>query len=481
MHRVDPNPQRAAILRIVAYSVTLTLTLVTTIVLLYFALGYRFDRSGHVTRTGLLLVDNRPEDSAVYINDKLKDGATPSRFVLTAGDYSLALKRDGYRDWSKQVAVAASGVREVAYPLLVPTKLSSKQIAEVDMPSLATQSPNHKLLLTHVPNASQMQLHELDPEKNKQTTVALPGSIKRENGQVGTFTEIEWALNNKHVLLLQTLPSGATHIVSLDVTKPQTAITLSSIYGDKTPSDVHYVGDKTDRIYGVKDGVLNQYSLEKNEIIQLMENIRSYQPYSDDTILFDRKTDTASEIGIWKDKETVIVQPGLPADAPSLLRYANYDDTFYFVVTNSSSSTVTIYRDPLKKPILSKQLPLKTLIFKGATNLEFSDSSQFIMAQNGKDFLTYDLDDLLTYRVVLPFEVAPGTKLEWIDSAHMQVQAADGNVYLVEYDGQNRQELVASRAGTPLFFSNDNEYLYQLINQENGKSKISSVSLVAKK
>ena len=478
MHRVDPNNRRAITLRIIAYGVTLALTLVTTTLLLYAALGYRFDKSGHVTRSGLLLVSNRPQAGVVYINNQEKDGATPSRFVFPASSYDLTLKRTGYHDWNKRVVVAASGVREVTYPLLIPNKLTPKQQIEFTTPYLASQTQDRKLLLTHITNAPQMQLIELDPKNPKQTTLNLPTTIKRENGQLGTFAVIEWALNNKQVLLMQTLPSGLTQLVSLDVTQPEEALNISSIYGSDTPANVHYVGGDTNKIYGTKDGTLSRYSLKQNETTGLMQNIRSYQPYSDDTILFDRLADSGTEIGIWKDKTATVIQKGAAADAPALLKYASFEDHFYFAVALPSVHTLTLYRDPLKKPILAKQLPLKVLEFENTQKLDFSDSSQFIMAQNGKNFITYDFEDLLAYRVTLPYDLADGSLLNWADSSHIQAQSVDGKGYLFEYDGLNSQALVGSRIGTKLFFANDYKHVYSLTDIQNAQSGLSSVSLV---
>ena len=481
MHRVDLNRRRVVALRIVAYSITLLLTLITTVVLLYVALGYRFDKAGHVTRSGLLLVDNQPEAGAVFINGVQKDSAAPSRFVLPAGNYQLNLKLKGYKEWSKQVSIAASGVREVAYPILLPEKLNTKQLLEFSTPELVSQSLNRKLLLTHVANAASFELYTLDPKAPKQTNLPLPSAIKRENGQFGSFKVIEWALNNKQVLLEQTLPSGLTQLISYDVTRPDEAVVVNALYGDSTPSDPHYIGGDTEQIYGLNNGVLSRYSLTENNTISMLENIRSYQPYSDDTILFDRSAAQASEVGIWQNKAITIVQKSALADAPTLLKYANYDGDYYFVIAQPTIDKVTIYRNPLKKPILAKQLPLTSFTFANTQKLDFSDSAQFILVQNGKTFVTYDLNDLLAYRVTLPFEQLDGSTLSWMDSAHIQAQAADGKVYLIEYDGQNQQALVTSRANTRLFFANNYEHLYQLIDQQDAKTKLSSVSLVAGK
>lgn len=479
MHRVDTKRRRTTALRVVAYAVTLLLTTVTTVVLLYVALGYRFN-SGHVTRSGLLLVDNNPEAGAVYINGELKDASTPSRFVLKAGTYHLELKRSDYHDWSKQVSVAASGVREVRYPFLIPKKLRSKHLLDLDMLTLASQSKDKKLLLTYTENATQFNLITLDPKSPKQTTLDFTTAVRNESGKYGSFKVIEWALNNKEVLIAQTLPSGAVNLLSLDVTKPEELINITDQYGEQAPNTIHYVGGDTDKIYGLKDGVLSSYSLKQNERTELLSHVRSYQPYSDDTILFDRQADKNNEVGIWKDKAATVVTHTALSAAPTLLQYANYEDNYYFVVASPTESKVVIYQDPLKKPILKQQLPLTTLAFSEPQEVDFSASSQFILIQHDNSFLTYDLDDLLKYQVTLPFTLAAGTRLEWVDSSHVVAQTEDFNNYLLEYDGQNSHAIVNTAKDLPLLYANNFEHVYQLAPSDDAL-KLQAVSLVANK
>ena len=467
-------------LRIVAYVATITLSLITTVLLLYVSLGYRFDSSsGHVVKSGLLLVDNNPEAAQIYINDQLKDNATPGRFVLAAGEYNLKLARNGYRDWSKKVQVAVSGVREVTYPLLVPSELTTNTIKDIENPSMVSQSTDKKLLLMHVSGKSNFTLINLKGETVEETNLEIPASVKRENGSVGSFEVIEWSLNNKHVLLRQTLPSNAQQLISYNISKSQEAVNISALYGAETPTDVHYVGNDTDTIYGLQNTVLKQFSLKAKDSKSLLENIRAYQPYGDDTILFDRATaSNLSEIGIHKDSTTTVVHTNGANTPVSLLKYAEFDDHQYLAVAPAEGTTITVYRDPLKKPVISKQLPFVTITFGGTTKLDFSDSSQFILAQNATGFVSYDIDDRRLYRVSPQFTPANSSVFSWINSHNIQVKLADGMVVLMDYDGSNQQELISAGDQPKLYFASNFEDVYKIISQ-NGTAGIQRASLVA--
>ncbi len=479
MHRVNPKKKQAAALRFIAYAVTLTLTVLTTVVLLYIALGYRFDsQNGNVVRSGLLLVDNQPEAASIYINNELKDNTAPGRFVLSAGNYDLSLKKDGYRDWGKNVSLKASGVREVNYPILIPQKLTTAQVAQFTSASMVSQSQDRKFLLTHNTNATNLTLIELDPEEPKQTQITLSTAFSKESSQTGTIRVIEWALNNKQVLLEHTLPSGRVELISIDVTNPENVVNISRVYNGEVLRDIHYVGGNTKEVYGLANGILKRYKLENTESSVILKDIINYQPYSDDTVLFNRTSLTQkSEIGIWQDKVTTIIERDLdPASSP-VFKYAKYDDHFYFAIAFTGSNGMTIYKDPLKKPILAKQLPLVKVTFEKPTSLTFSDSSQFVMIQSGSNFKVYDLEDLMQYQSQLPFTLAAGSTLTWIDSHHIQATAENGTSHLLEYDGQNQQALVSTKTGTKIYFSNNYENMYSFLDSE-GSLRLNSTRLV---
>lgn len=480
MHRVNKKRTKTLTLRFTAYAVTLLLTIVTTAFLLFVALGYRFNsRDGDVVRSGLLLVDSKPEAAQIYIGDELKDNAAPGRFILQNGKYDLSLRREGYRDWKKNVVIIPSGVTEVNYPILVPQKLSAVSFGEsFTETSFVSQSNSRQYLLMHVSDQPTMKLVRLDKEKPEVTTLTLPKAFIREDGKTGTFKLIEWALDGKHVLLEQTLPGGTKQLMSFDIGKPANAVNISSLYGVETPTDVHYVGGNTDAIYGIKDGLLRKQSLKTANIDILLKDIRSYQPYGDDTLIYEAiAPDTTIKIGIMKNESSRIIKKKLSPDIKHYLKYAQYDRHYYLVVAEENGSNVVLYRDPLDVPASAKLTPFITLPFENTTELTFSDSSQFVYAQNGNKALSYDLRDLRSYYVQLPFTVASGTVMEWLDGFHLKTVAENGDGYLLDYDGQNLQKIVSVESGKKLYYAPDMRSTFR-VNVKDEKNILEKINMV---
>jgi hypothetical protein len=479
MHRVDMKKRRTLILRYTAYSVTLLLSIITTIILIFVAQGYRLNKTGEIVRSGLLLVNNTPEAGQVYINGELKDSATPSRFVLKAGNYELSLERQGYRGWKKQVDILASGVEEAYYPKMVPTTLTPRTAFSIPPPSMTSQSLNRQLALVYSTGENNLRLLELNAETPTQTTLELPSSVKRENGQLGGFTVIEWSLNNRFVLLQQSLPSGGKELLSLNVNNPDETINITSLYGAETPENVHYRGGNTAQIYGVKDGTLGIYQLNRKEREVVLERVRNYEPFGTEAVAFARtnSTNTQVEYGLTEDDKATVIRRAAIHDGQDFVAYAEYDTHFYFATANTKEKNVIIYRDPLKTPVLRTQLPFATLTSDPPLGLEFSPGSEFLLAQSGNKANVYDFEHIKPSSFTLAFEPKAEVPLRWIDNWRLVGQQTDGMVWVVEYDGANDETLVKVREGSLLWFSDDYEHAYRLF-ETNGTVNFDTVSLV---
>jgi len=481
MHRVNKKKKKILVLRFFTYALTLVLTIVTTVLLLYLALGYRLGSSGHVVRNGLLLVDNRPQSAQVFINSKLKDTRAPSRFVLPAGSYEVLLSLDGYRDWSKQVKVSASKVRDVNYPLLIPADIQRRELNKIEQSDIISQSPDRKQLVAYSANSAIFTVINLDIDNTQFSQLNLVNVLKNQSGKVGSLEVIEWSLDNKHFLIEQTLPNGEQNIISVNIAKPEESINISSVIGDQTPTNIHYAGDNTDQIYGIKNSVLSKYNIKDGSSVVLMQNVVHYEPYGNDTVLFAKiLEDQSMQVGILKDQKTTIIESSPSITGKVILKYVNYDSHNYFVVAFSDTNQIVVYRDPLSVPILSKQLPFLKLTLPNTQKIDFSGSGEFMMAQNGSDIMVYNFDDLESYVFKLDFDLASNQFVTWVDDHHLQAINTSNESYIYDFDGTNKQNIINVKNGSKVYYSNNFQHIYNL-QETDGSVTLGVASLVVGK
>ncbi|HYC79402.1 MAG TPA: PEGA domain-containing protein [Candidatus Binatia bacterium] len=81
--------------------------IITTPVIVLYALGYSFDlETRQITKTGSLIVRSEPNKADIFIDDKLQKDKTDStlRFLLP-GDYNIKISKNGYQSWTKRLNV----------------------------------------------------------------------------------------------------------------------------------------------------------------------------------------------------------------------------------------------------------------------------------------------------------------------------------------------------------------------------------------
>lgn len=476
MHHVDFKKRQKFYLRILSYSLITFLTITTTAILLYAALGYRIGSSGHVVRSGLLLINSRPTTAEVYINGENKNDPTSSRFVLPAGKYSLGLKQDGYRAWSKTVLLEPSGVENLYYPILVPTSLKSKPLTKLGKPDVVSQSPNRKLVFLYKNDSTaNPQLIELDPATPNLSNLVLPEFALGATNSLDALKVIEWSQDSSHLLIEQTV-DGAKRLLSVNVDSPEKTINITAKLGGVQLSDVHYAGADVERVYGISKGVVSLFSLNDGKSKPLVDGIRSYYPIGDQGVSFVRgnKANGRLEAGLIKNDKLVVVHSikSTGPKASGVTVYNNYDNNEYLSVRLDGEKKVTVSRNPLNDPILKTQLPYTSFNIK-ASSLSPSSDGRFILARDGQRLVSYDLE----YSRKYSFNVSEGVgEIAWLDSNHLIYKDKEKSSFMRDFDGANTYELLSSDYGQ-LMFSSDLETSYRLV-ESDPKAQLESISMV---
>lgn len=463
MHRVNPKKNRAVVMRVVAYATIITLSVITTALLLFVALGYRFNRDGEVVKSGLLLVDNKPEAAQIYIDGKLEDGSSPGRFVLPTRSYELSLERSGYIGWKRQLTILPQTVLQVRYPILIPEKITTEALIDIPKPQTISQADNNKQLVYHVAGESNLRRIVLDPVQPELSTVTLPSAIVRENGSLGTFQFIDWSLNSKHVLAQQTLPSGTTRVLSIDTDSPDRTVDMTAAFAAAPPTDVAYVDNETRIIHGLHEGTLRRYNIEDLATEVVAERVLSYQSYGDDLLALTRLSEdgTQVEVAVQRGETVAVLETFTDTAARPEIAYAEYDGDDYLVVASSDQELARVYKNPLSRPILKRQIPFVLLPITSVGTIKFSPNNQYVYLRSGQTVLTYDFENTRANTIKLTDSI--NGEVTWMNGSHLAFQSDDLVNHLLDFDGNYNNEIATSDAGVRLFYSQDLENAYRVI------------------
>lgn len=464
MDFLDPVKKRAHKRRLfIGYFLIGVALLLASVILLMTAYGYDLDRkTRQVIQNGLIFVDSNPEKSTIYLNGK-ENGSTDKRLTVPAGKYTLELKRDGYRTWSKTFELEGSSIERLNYPILFPEKLDTSNIPGLSYetaPLFTSQSPDRKWILIANSLTKFDVLNANDPKADI-VKIEIPKEIMTVSKDPRNITPVEWSNDNRHLLIKHTFGNKYEYIM-LDREVPNSSINVTNTLGIN-PNKISMRDKKYDQLYLLDNTSLKFADLKSKQISLYLENVIEYKSYSDNVMLFASIDPSDPNKVIVKMKENnkeYTLRSGNKSDG-YILDIARYDDHWYLAV--ATAGKVFIYRDPNIRSTNSKDLPslFTTLVIANPSQVLFSSNTRYIMVQSGNKFAIYDAETNRRHYYDIDLSIEVSNKARWMDGSHLVFSHAN-KVIVMDYDGTNRQELVDVANNNLGFFDRDYIRLYSL-------------------
>lgn len=492
MEFLDPAAKKARTIRLfIGYALLAIVVALLTTILVYQAQGFGYDRTKGVTQNGLLFVDAKPQSAYITIDNKTLGDKTDARVTLDEGSHSIKLSIDKYRDWTKQFAIDGGEVKYLLYPRLFPTNipLSITRVLPTS-PAWSKQSPDrHWLVYQQAANAPVITVADLLKPTNEPVVAALPTTaITAENGLYGTLKPLEWSDDNKHLLLLQTLPSGVKNYIQFDRENTDQSINVTKALSLTQDQELVLHDKKYDKFYAfsASKGELRTATLKGNVVSQpFITGVVAFKPHGNDFVFYvtyvGAKEGEANLIVMTDQKNKFNLRP-ISRDPNNvyLLDQAKFDGTWIYVAGSPSNEFVRVYRNPLtrvKANTISQAPPQVSMRIQNPQFLSFSDNVRFISVQSGKQFVIYDAEDTRTFRYEMQLNIGKEQQALWMDGHRLTVNS-DGRVFVFDFDGTNAQDLVASKPEFSPNFDRDYKFLYTFMPQADGKVGFQSAQLI---
>lgn len=108
--------------------------IVATPALILYSMGYRFDwQTKKIIETGVISIDVKPKDAAVYLNNILIAKKIPIRLTNRApGSYELKISRAGYKTWEKTIDIKSRQTTYIKDIGLIKDALPTQLIDRAD-------------------------------------------------------------------------------------------------------------------------------------------------------------------------------------------------------------------------------------------------------------------------------------------------------------------------------------------------------------
>lgn len=474
MDFLDPAKKRANGIKLfVGYALVGIGIVLATIILIFLSYGYSVDRkTGSLIQNGIVFLSSRPSDAGIFVDgEKYKDN-TNARLVLPSGDYNLAIKKDKYRTWQRNLFLQGGTIERFVYPFLFPTDIPTNDVATYAVkPALTTQSPDRRwLLLQKQPTDTSFELYDLSDSPLTTETIAVPSSVLSSGTK--SFAFVEWSNDNRHVLFEHNYSKGREFII-VDREQPNESINVTTLTKKKVDR-VSLRDKKFDTWYLFDTDTQKLFFASEDTPTPklLIEDVLDYKSHDTKIILYatNRKAERGqSRIIIWDDGRGSELRT-LSRSSRYLLDVARFDDAWYYVAGGNKDGKVYVYKNPLtqenRKPG-QPFAPATIMRLDSPRFVSFSQNTRFVAVQAGSTFSVYDAETERSYKYDAALPLG-NQKLTWMDGHRLQ-GVVDQKAVVFDYDGTNQQFLLAAQPGTIPFFSQDYETLFTVAPKANSK------------
>lgn len=470
------------IIRRVILSVIATVSvaiIVTTAVL--FMLGYRINSSDGTLQQGALLqFDSRPNNANVYVDGILVGGRTATKQAVVAGAHSVTIAKDGYEDWNHELTVKPGTLTWLNYTRLVPKERKPQSVQRYEALAQIEFSPDYKWAIAHeAPDSPSFHYIDLRSEQVKSQILTLPTSLysEAESPDVAhTFTIVRWNTPSRHVLIRHEYAGKLEWLVldTHDISR-STNVTRSLNAGFK---DIQFAGTNGSSLYGLTDdGLIRKLDLGAGTMSRaFITHVSGFRMFSTNILVYTGmhpEKENVQVAGVYRDgDEASNILREVEGDTPLRIATGEYFGDDYVAIAEGNEVTVLKGTYPRSQAQSATASLRQYAVFEApgtVGELSFSISGEYIIAQVGAQFVSYDIEYKRVARGVST-EATEGVRpLSWLDAAHLW-NDTDGNLTMRDFDGTNTHTIMRVAPGYDTSLSQNGRFLYAIGKTDTGYS-----------
>jgi len=475
-----PTKKQFIIRRIILSTVATFAVIIIATAAILFMLGYRLDSgNGRLEQGALLQFDSTPNNAEVFIDGYDIGSRTATKHTVVAGVHTVTMTKDGYQDWNRTLDLSAGTLTWLDYVRLVPKELPVQSVAAFKAMSSMQLSPDSKwAIIQERADSPVLQLIDLRSVTVKQSSLTLPATSYAEAATPKvkhSFSVKSWDSGGRYVLITH-LYKEQTEWLVLDTQNASQAINITRVFNAGL-KDVAFVGTSGKVLYGLtNDGTVRKIDLAAGTLSRaFVTHVESFSLFDDKILSYvgtDPSNATKRVAGVYRDGD----------EAPHILRSISGGETVlkvaasrYFsddLVAIAEGNVVTILRG--KYPSSSAQdatslAEFATFELSGAVSmLSFSPDGDFVVAQSGESFQSYEIEHKRTEPGVIATKTSKAVSaLRWLDAAHLWNDDG-GTLVMRDFNGANVFPVMKVAPGFGAGLSQNGRFFYAIGATDNG-------------
>lgn len=280
---------------ILIFSIILFIILAPTIIL--YSSGYRFDfENFRVKKVGMIIIESRPKDINVFINNKLANKRTPyKKSNLTPRIYNIDLKNDIYQPWSKSLLVESQTVTWITDALLFykdPLKDVYAQESNIKESCISPDQNFYSYIHITEDNNAVLKLLNLKSRDNNNIfdlRVFTAKTFDKFNPNI--ITNIIWSNDSRKLILSLKDNKDVKHII-IDIENPDNKILINN----NNLSDINWDLNDSNFIYFMNNKNLEKLNINDQNINTIMAKNVSHYDLVSNSVIYTKITEHDDEI-----------------------------------------------------------------------------------------------------------------------------------------------------------------------------------------
>lgn len=462
MYNMDPDrAKRRQSLKIIISETIMVISVIFTVVVLAFLVsGYWINSDFKVERQGLLQISSIPTGADVDIDgDSSWLQRTNTSKVLSAGEHTITLTKDGYDSWFRTINISEGLLYRLHYPRLFLQDSTPEEVLDTSNYSFRSFSPDGSRLLL-VNDLISWQLVELGDHVVKTTPIDVSALFYSFTARVpeaitsGDILSLDWDQDNSRVLVSMQL-GNITEWVLIDIRDADKSINLTEAF-ERDFSQVQILDHSANNLLAIANGNLYKIDVSGHSLSSaLVQGVVNYSHYDTNEVVFSAvDTEGVSTpsyyIGTIKlsgSDTTKLLDVSTPAQA-IVTRF--YDDKYLTILQDDTVSLYTY--DTLNKK------SDYDLGFTPAT-IEAGHDGEFVTMRAGSQIATLDMEA----ESVTEWSV-DSAQFGWIGSDMIYAIDDHGELIVYDFDGLNRRIIAYGvTPGSPATITAD-KWLYYFDN-----------------
>ena len=467
---MDPDraKRRQSLKVIISETIMFVSVVVTVIILAFLVSGYWINSDFKVERQGLLQISSMPTGAEVDIDgDSSWFQRTNTSKVLSSGEHTVTLTKDGYDSWSKTINISEGLLYRIHYPRLFLQDTVAKQALDIAGATRTSFSPDGSQLLL-LDNSLSWQLINLENTELEPTAIDIsglfPDMVDRDSSDSASLNilSLDWDQDNRHILVSAQL-GDATEWVLLDVHDTDRSINLTTEFKEHF-SEVQILDHSANNLLAVIDNALYKIDVSGRMLSPaLVQNVTSFNHYDTNEIIFSASnTQPGSQpsyyVGILKPNNDEIIKV-LDISSPVHAVISKFYDDKYITILQGNLLTLYKYQDFEK--ISDYELTFLP------DEIKVGHNGEFITAHSGNRIATLDMETESVTEWA-----TDSANFGWIDNDMIYAINEAGEVVVYDFDGLNRRTIARSASAVfPakitsdkwLYFFSDNKLMRQVI------------------